>query len=97
LVEGGQSSRDFRGLWSSRLLLGGGLGGSGLQKMIYINLHPCVPDPHVFGPPGSGSISPVWLRILKSSFYHQAKKMKNSKKNLDSWCFDFFWAFYLKK
>ncbi len=37
------------------------------------------PDPHVFGPPGSGS------------FYHKAK---NSKKNLDSYCFvTSFWLF----
>jgi hypothetical protein len=47
------------------------------------------PDPYVFGSPGSGSVSmryryrytdPDWIRILLSS-------SKNSKKNLDSYCF----------
>jgi hypothetical protein len=38
------------------------------------------PDPHVFGPPGSGSMSQVWIRILLSS-------CKNSKKNLVSYYF----------
>jgi hypothetical protein len=47
------------------------------------------PDPHVFGPPGSGSTSHrygsgsrilLWIRILLSS-------CKNSKKNLDSYYF----------
>jgi hypothetical protein len=47
------------------------------------------PDPHVFGPPGSGSISQRYGSGSRSgsgsgSFYHQAKK---SKKNLDSYCF----------
>jgi hypothetical protein len=45
--------------------------------------NPDPPDPHVFGPPGSGSTSQIririllWIRILLSS-------CKNSKKNLDS-------------
>jgi hypothetical protein len=43
--------------------------------------NPDPPDPHVFGPPGSGSTSiEVWIRILLSS-------CKNSKKNLDSYYF----------
>ncbi len=37
---------------------------------------PDPPNPHVFGPPGSGS----WIRILLSS-------CKNIKKNLDSYYF----------
>jgi hypothetical protein len=53
-------------------------------------MDPDPPDPHVFGPPGSGSDPPVtdmdpdsliWIRIrilLSSS--------KNSKKSLDSYC-----------
>jgi hypothetical protein len=45
------------------------------------------PDPHVFGPPGSGSISQRYGSGSgngSGSFFHQAKK---SKKNLDSYCF----------
>jgi hypothetical protein len=42
--------------------------------------NPDPPDPHVFGPAGSGSIS---QRYGSGSFYHQ----KNSKKNLDSYYF----------
>ncbi len=38
------------------------------------------PDPYVFGPPGSGSVS---QRYGFGSFYH----LENSKKNLDSKCF----------
>jgi hypothetical protein len=34
------------------------------------NPDPDLPDPHVFGPPGSGSIS---QRYGSGSFYHQAK------------------------
>jgi hypothetical protein len=41
---------------------------------------PDPPDPHVFGPPGYGSISQVWIQILLSP-------SKNCKKNLDSYCF----------
>ncbi len=37
-------------------------------------------DPYVFGPPGCRSGSEVWIRILLSAY-------KNSKKNLDSYCF----------
>jgi hypothetical protein len=45
------------------------------------NLDPDTPDPHFYGPPGSGSTSQtVWIRILLSS-------SKNFKKNLDSYCF----------
>jgi hypothetical protein len=36
------------------------------------------PDPHVSGPPGSGSISMVWIRILLSPFYHQAKIVRKT-------------------
>jgi hypothetical protein len=39
------------------------------------------PDPHVFGPPGSGSTS---QRYGSGSFYHHAKIVK---KNLDSFYF----------
>jgi hypothetical protein len=42
------------------------------------------PDPEVFGPPGSGSGSisqRLWIRILLVS------STKNSKKNLDFYCF----------
>ncbi len=49
--------------------------------------NPDPPDPHVFGPPGSGSTSQRYGSGTGSgsgSFYHQAK---NSKKNLDSYCF----------
>jgi hypothetical protein len=40
------------------------------------------PDPYVFRPHGSGfgSINKAWIRILLST-------SKNSKKNLDSYCF----------
>jgi hypothetical protein len=62
----------------------------------YIGLRNSVadPDPHVFGPPGSGSISAeAWIRIrvlLSSS--------KNSKKNLDSYCFvTSFLLFFFEK
>ncbi len=41
------------------------------------------PDPHVFGPTGSGSTS--W-RYGSGSFYHHAKIVR-SKKNLDSYYF----------
>ncbi len=47
---------------------------------------PDPPDPHVFGPPGSGFISQRYGAGSESgsgSFYHQAKK----NKNLDSYCF----------
>jgi hypothetical protein len=49
---------------------------------------PDPPDPHVFGPPRSGSISQRYGSYGSGSgsesFYHQAKK---SKKNLDSYYF----------
>jgi hypothetical protein len=45
---------------------------------------PDPPDPHVFGTPESE----VWIRILLSS-------SKNSKKNLDSYCFVTFLDFFL--
>jgi hypothetical protein len=41
------------------------------------------PDPHVFGPPGSGSGS-TSQRYGSGSFHQHAK---NSKKNLDSYYF----------
>jgi hypothetical protein len=41
--------------------------------------NPDPPDPHVFGPPGSGSTSQRY-----GSFYHHAKIVK---KNLDSYYF----------
>ena len=48
------------------------------------------PDPHVFGPPGSGSIH----LIIGSGFFYLLSSCKNSKKNLDSFyfvtLFDFF-------
>jgi hypothetical protein len=40
------------------------------------------PDPHAFGPPGSGSNSQIYG---SGSFYHHAKI--GSKKNLDSYYF----------
>jgi hypothetical protein len=51
-----------------------------------------VPDPHVFGPPGSGS---GFIRQMygpgpgsgSGSFHHQAKNERKIKKNLDSYCF----------
>jgi hypothetical protein len=36
------------------------------------------PDPYVFGPPGSGSISAMY-RSGSGSFYHQAKKVRKTK------------------
>jgi hypothetical protein len=47
-----------------------------------------VPDPYVFGPPGSASGSCSG----SGSFYHHAK---NSKKNLDSYFLLLFLTFYL--
>jgi hypothetical protein len=44
---------------------------------------PDPPDPHVFGPPGSGSTSQRY-GSGSGSFYHHAK---NSKENLDSYYF----------
>jgi hypothetical protein len=41
-----------------------------------------VPDPHVLGPPGSGSISQRY-GSGSGSIYHQAKIVR---KNLDSYC-----------
>ncbi len=38
---------------------------------------PDTPDPHVYGPPRSGSISQM---------YGSGSSSKNSKKNLDSYC-----------
>ncbi len=50
----------------------------------YPQKHVADPDPHVFGPPGSGSTSLIrirfWIRILLSS-------CKKSKKTLDSYFF----------
>ncbi len=47
---------------------------------------PDPPDPHVFGPPGSGSIS----QRCGSGFFHYPYIIKqSSKKNLDSYCFSF--------
>jgi hypothetical protein len=48
-------------------------------------------DPYVFGPSGSGSASQTFGF---GSFYHQAKLVY---KTLDSYCFDFFLTFYLRK
>ncbi len=43
------------------------------------------PDPYVFGPPGSGSVSTRYGSGSGSgSIYHQAEIVK---KNLDSYCF----------
>jgi hypothetical protein len=42
------------------------------------------PDPHVFGPPGSGSTSQM---------YGSGSSCKNSKKNLDSFYFVTFFDF----
>ncbi len=44
---------------------------------------PDPPDPHVFGPPGSGSISQRY-GSGSGSFYDQAKIVR---KNIDSYCF----------
>jgi hypothetical protein len=56
------------------------------------NLDPDLPDPHVFEPPGSGSIS---QRYGSGSFYQQAKIVR---KNLGFLLFcNFFWTFYLRK
>jgi hypothetical protein len=52
------------------------------------DLNPDPPDPHVFGPPGSGSISQRYgsgSGYRSGSFYHFS--WKNSKKNLDSYYF----------
>ncbi len=49
---------------------------SGKRPCIF---HSSVPDPHVFGPPGS--------------FFHQAEK--NSKINLDSYCFVTFFGLFI--
>ncbi len=49
-------------------------------------------DPHVFGPPGSGSGS-ISLRCGSGSFLHPSVIKQNSKENLDFYCFlfsDFF-------
>jgi hypothetical protein len=54
-----------------------------------------IPDPYVFGPPGSGSGS-VSQRYGSGSLYHQAKIV--GKENLDSYGFvSFFTTFYLRK
>jgi hypothetical protein len=46
---------------------------------------PDPPDPHVFGPPGSGSIGQRYGYVSGSgSFYHHAKIVR---KNLDSYYF----------
>jgi hypothetical protein len=47
---------------------------------------PDPPDPHVFGPPGSGSTSQRY-GSGSGSFYHHAKKNSTAKKNLDSYYF----------
>jgi hypothetical protein len=44
------------------------------------------PDPHVFGPPGSGSTSQIWIRILLW-IRILPSACKNSKENLDSYYF----------
>ncbi len=64
-----------------------------IQTVVWICIRIRIHNPHVFGPPASGSISQeVWIRIrilLSSS--------KNSNKNLDTVLFcDFFWTFFLK-
>ncbi len=57
------------------------------------NPDPDPPDPRVFGPPGSGSGSDVWIRILLS-----LSKNSSGKKNLDFYCFvSSFWLFTWKK
>jgi hypothetical protein len=59
------------------------IGGEGLQTNICLPFSvrdPDPPDPHVFGPPGSGSIC---QRYGSGSFCHHAK----NKKNLDSYYF----------
>ncbi len=48
----------------------------------YIVSYP--PNPHVFEPPGSGSIC---QRYGSGSFYHPSLTSKNSKENLGSYCF----------
>jgi hypothetical protein len=48
------------------------------------NLDPDPPDPHVFGPPGSGSIS---HRYGSGSGSGSLSSCKNSKKNIDSYYF----------
>jgi hypothetical protein len=58
--------------------------------------NPYPPDPHVLGPPGSGSRS-IRQSYGSGSFYHSAK-MKNNKKNLVFYCFvTSFWFFIFKK
>jgi hypothetical protein len=55
------------------------------------------PDPHVFGPPGSGSISQRYgsgSGYGSGSFSHQAKIIR---KTLIPTICDFFWNFYLLK
>jgi hypothetical protein len=49
-----------------------------------LNQDPDPSDPFDFGPPGSGFIAEVWMRIRIRSLLSPSK---NSKKNLDSYCF----------
>jgi hypothetical protein len=57
--------------------------GSSKAKTSVADPNPDPPDPHVFGPPGSGSFRQRYV-FGSGSFYHQAKE---NKKNLDSYCF----------
>jgi hypothetical protein len=53
---------------------------------------PVDPDPHVFGPPGSGSGS-TSQRYGFRSFYHQAKRVR---KTLIPTVCDLFWTFFFE-
>ncbi len=53
----------------------------GDPKTSVVDPNPDPPDPHVFGPPGSGSISQRYGSGSGSgsgSFYHQAKKVRKT-------------------
>jgi hypothetical protein len=64
-------------------------------KQTVISSVPDPPDPHVFGPPGSGSI---WQRYGSGSgsFYHQAKIVRITLIPTVLYC-DFFWTFFFEK
>ncbi len=51
-----------------------------------VDQHLDPPDQRVFGPPGSGSISKVWIQLL-IRIWILLTRSKNSKKTLDFYCF----------
>jgi hypothetical protein len=54
---------------------GGGLGTNRAGISSVVDPDPDPPDPHVFGPPGSGSTS---QRYGSGSFYHHAKLVRKT-------------------